>query len=335
MTSPQANPAQTVPLVGTMIYGLIRAQAVCVAARLGIADLLIDGPQSAASLAKAVHGEADAVRRLLNYLAGEGVFTRDADDQYALNDAAEALRSDNPQSVRPMALSYGSPLIWSAWGSLLEAVTGGGSGFEAAHGEPLFPYLAGHPDDATVFNNFMTSLAARRPRLSSLDFAGVSTVVDVGGGHGATIIDILQHHANVRGVLFDTPAVAEGAKGVIASAGLDDRCTVVGGSFFEAVPPDGDAYILSNILHDWNDADCGRILRACRAPMRPGARLIVAELIVPEESVPSLARTIDLQMLVVTGGVQRTLREFQTLFDTTGFGQARVLPSTFIEVAAV
>jgi hypothetical protein len=318
-----------------MIYGLMRAQAICVVAKLAIADLLTSGPRSAGELAHAARANEHALRRLLNYVAGEGVFTRDADGRYSLNDAAQWLRSDVPGSVRPMALSYGSPAIWSAWGNLLHSVTTGGNAFEATHGQPLFPYLDSHPDDAEIFNNFMTSLVARRPRLSSFDYSGVQTVVDVGGGHGATIIDVLTAHPTLRGILFDLPATIEGARDAIAAARIGDRCTFVGGSFFEHLPEGGDIYILSNILHDWTDADCHRILRSCRAAMRPGARLLVAEPIVPEESVPSLARTIDLQMMVVTGGVQRTLAEFQNLFDATGFGKAHVAPSSFIEVAAV
>jgi len=335
-SQPQQPSGPPIPPLAQMIYGLFRAQAVCVAARLAIADLLADGSKPADALARSAGADPAALSRLLRFLSSEGVFCQNADGRWELNEAAQTLRSGVPGSVRPMALFYGSSAIWSAWGNLLASVANATTGFEAAHGLPLFPYLEDHPDDAAIFNDFMTSMVSRRTPASGYDYTGTRTVVDIGGGHGATIIDVLQTHPGLRGVLFDLPEVVTGAAPAINAAGQKDRCELVGGSFFDAVPSGGDAYILSNILHDWNDADCVRILRSCREAMRLGSKLVIVELIVPSEpNGPSFAKFVDLQMMAVTGGVQRTLEEFQRLLDATGFGQARVLPPGLIEAVAV
>jgi SAM-dependent methyltransferase len=328
-------PRPVAPLVASMIYGMFKAQALHVVAQLDVAGVLTGGPLDAEELARRCGAHARSLHRLMRYLVGEGVFGRTDDGRFRLNAAAETLRADAAGSMRPMALWYPSPTIWLGWGSLLEAVRNGTSGFRAAHGEELFPHLAKHPDDAALFDAFMTSLVARRPPIHLYDFSGAATVVDVGGGQGATIAAILKAHPHLRGISFDRPELVAGTRESIAAAGLADRCLVVGGSFFDGAPAGGDVYILSNILHDWDDAEALQILGSCRAAMKPGHRLLVAELLVEEDDGPSLAKTIDLQMLAIVGGVQRTLAELQSLFDQTGFGLGRVVaPGLLITTAA-
>jgi hypothetical protein len=321
-----------------MLQGIHRAQAVYVVARLGIADLLANGPLTVDELAEAANARFPELNRVMRFLAGEGVFTQDELGRYALNDAAAVLRSDAPNSLRPMALYLGSQHIWSAWSHLIDSVTQGTVAFEAAHGMQRWQYEAAHPNAYALFQTYQSAAAGRRSP-AAYDFSGMSTVVDVGGGRGTMLIDVLRSHSGLRGVLFDVPQVIALAETVVADAGMARRLELVAGSFFESVPAGGDAYILSNILHDWPDAECLRILQACRAAMRPGAKLIVVEGVVPSDTAaPSAVRFGDLQMMALTGGMQRTLEEFALLFSQTGFGQARTLyfgANTIIEALAI
>jgi hypothetical protein len=332
MTSPAGPPLLPVQ---TAIYGMFKAQAICVAAKLGVADALATGPLTADELATRCGAHAPSLRRLMRYLVGEGFFERQPDGRFGLNEAADPLRQDAPASLQPMALYFGLPAVWAGWAQLHAAMQRGGSGFAAAHGEELFSYLATHPEDADVFNRFMTALVARRPPLHAHDFSAAALVVDVAGGEGATIAGVLTAYPQMRGILFDLPDVVAGGRKTLAAAGLESRCDVVGGSFFDAVPSGGDVYILSNILHDWNDADALRILKVCRAAMQTGSQLLVAEAIVAEDDEPSLAKTLDMAMLAVLGGAQRTMAEFQALFDETGFGEARIVAPQLLLTVAV
>lgn len=308
-----------------MVYGLFRAQLLYVAAELRIADHLAGGPKPVEELARLTGAHAPALRRVLRALAGEGVFAEDGQGRFGLTPAAELLRGDGvPRSLRAMARFYGSSAVWQAWGGLLEAVRTGRTAFEAVHGTALFPYLAEHPADAAVFNDFMTSLPLD-DALAAYAFAEAGCVVDVGGGHGSSLIAVLRTTPDLRGVLLDLPAVAEGARGRLAEAGLSGRCEVVGGDFFVAVPPGGDVYLLSNILHDWDDVQAARILRRCREAMADSARLVVVEAVVPAGNTPHPARLIDIQMLVTLGGVQRTEAEFRALLTDGGFRLTRVI----------
>lgn len=323
------------PVIPQMIYGMFLAPALHAVASLEIADLLANGPLDSTALAARCGADARSLHRLMRYLVGEGVFTRLADGRFALNEAAETLRSGVPGSTRAMVLNFGAGPIWTAWGELLGAITKGGSAFRFAYGEEFFPFIAKHPEHAATFNNFMTELAARRSPLGLYDFSTFGTIVDVGGGQGFMLGSILQGNPNTRGILFDMPQVIEKARAVLDSFGVAERCESVSGSFFEAIPAGGDGYILSNILHDWNDEDSIRILRGCRTAMKPGAVLLVVELVVEEDDSPSLAKTVDMQMLTILGGVQRTLEEFQALFDQTGFGRAVVDPRGLLHTVAV
>jgi hypothetical protein len=337
VTQEPAQPAAQ-PLVASMMQGIHRAQAVYVVARLGIADLLANGPLTVDELAEAAGARFPELNRVMRFLAGEGVFAQDELGRYVLNAAADVLRSDSPNSLRPMALYLGSQHIWSAWGSLFTTVTQGTVAFEAAHGMQRWAYEAAHPSAYALFQTYQSAAAGRRSP-ASYDFAGVTTVVDVGGGHGTMLIDVLRSNPGLRGVLFDVPEVIALAEKLVADADMAGRIQLVAGSFFEAVPSGGDAYILSNILHDWPDAECLRILQACRAAMQPGARLIVVEGVVPSDTAaPSAVRYGDLQMMALTGGMQRTLEEFELLFSQTGFGRARTLyfgANSIVEAAAV
>lgn len=333
---PSAPPPQ--PLVASMLQGIHRAQAVYVVARLGIADLLTNGARTAAELAAATGARERQLNRVMRFLAGEGVFAVETDGRYALNDAAAALLSDAPGSLRPMALYLGAPYIWAAWGRLYDSVATGAVAFEAAHGMQRWAYEALHPDDYALFQSYQ-SVAARRRSPAAYDFSGMQRVVDVGGGDGTMLVDILRAQPHLTAVLFDVAEVIALARSVVANAGMNERVELVSGSFFEAVPTGGDAYILSNILHDWPDAECLRILPTVRGAMRPGAKLIVVEgVVTASAATPSAVRYGDLQMMALTGGMQRTLAEYEALFRPTGFAQARVLyfgANSIVEATAI
>jgi hypothetical protein len=323
------------PLVRQMqgeVYGLFRTQSVSVAASLGIADILAQGPASLVALADSTSCHQRSLGRLMRFLVSEGVFALEKDGTFSLTPLGDLLRSDQPVSNRYAAVFYGSPPVWAAWGKLAEVVRTGRSGFELAHGEPMFAYAAAHVEFGALFNDFMSEMARPRLAAAGYDFAGLKTLVDVGGGDGTTLAAILKDYPELNAVVFDLPAVVSGAAAVLEVAGVADRCRVVSGDFFEAVPEGADAYLLSNILHDWEDPECARILANCRRAMAGGSKLIIVEAVVPEE--PSPVLLVDMQMMVVAGGVQRTASEFKELLQPAGFGSMRVVSAGLIEAVA-
>jgi hypothetical protein len=315
-----------------MVYGLFRTQAVSVAASLRIADVLAQGPASLETIAQTTSSHQRSLGRLMRFLVSEGVFSLE-EGRYGLTALGHLLCSDNPASNRHAAIFYGSPAIWAAWGKLGEVVRTGKSGFELAHGEPLFAYAEKDADLAAIFNSFMAEMARPRIDAAGYNYAGLKTLVDIGGGDGTTLAAILASFPALSAVLFDLPAVVARAPAVLDAAGVAGRCRVVAGDFFESVPEGGDAYLLSNILHDWDDDHCARILSNCRAAMPPGSKLVIVEAVVTEE--PSPVLLVDMQMMVVAGGVQRTAAEFHALLEPAGFGEMKVVSSGLIEAEAV
>ena len=310
-----------------MIYGGMFPPMLYVAAKLGIADLLADGPQPIDALAAATGTQASALARVLRGLASRGVFTQDAEHRVALTPRAALLRSNVPGSLRAMVVYWGSPWLWQAWSYLLEGVQTGQTAFDLAHGMSFFAYLTQHPDAAAVFNQYMAEAPMHRHAAvaAAADFSGMRLVVDVGGGHGASLIAILLANPAPRGVLFDQPQVVAGAREPLLAAGVAARCDTVGGDFFTAVPAGGDAYLLSAILHNWDDERALQILRNCRQAMAGHGKLLVAERIVPEGNAPSEAKLVDIGMLALLGGQQRTEAEFRVLFARAGFELTNVV----------
>ncbi|MFI6998933.1 methyltransferase [Nocardia sp. NPDC050175] len=304
-------------------------QAIHAAAELGIADALADGPRSGAELAKAVGADEDALHRLLRLLIGHGMFKRRRDGRYALTPMAKALQRDTDVSLRDAALFFGSPIHRDNWSHLVDAVRTGKPVGEALHGMSFFEHARTDRTLGTLFDNAMTSIGSLglAPLLAAYDFGRFETLVDVGGGEGAMLAEILCRAPRSKGVLFELPEVAESAAGRLTDLGLAERCTVERGSFFDAVPQGGDAYILKHILHDWPEDDAGRILATVRAAMKPGARLLVIELVVPENARPHPGKFIDLEMLVNTGGRERTTDEYRKFLARFGFRLTRVVPT--------
>ncbi|EHR62322.1 methyltransferase [Saccharomonospora cyanea] len=312
-----------------MVIGGATAQAVYVAAKLGIADVLAEGPATAEDIAKRVGSHPEATYRLLRALTTRSIFAEEPGRRFRLTPMAQALRSDVPDSVRPIVLVAGHPVTWQHWGELTYSVATGNSAFEKLHGMPVFDYLAKDPDYAALFNESMTfSSAIEIPAiLDAYDFSRFGTIVEVGGGQGRLLAAILQNTPNARGVLFDLDSVVAGAPSVLTEAGVGDRSTVRGGSFFDSVPSGGDAYILKHIIHDWPEDKALDILGNVRAATGPDATLLVMDMVLPEDGSPHFGKLVDLDVLVAFGGRHRTEAEYADLLARAGFRLTGVTPT--------
>lgn len=311
-----------------MMTGYWVSQALYVAAKLSIADLLTEGLVDCEDLAATTDTHAPSLKRVLRALASVGVFTEVRPGSFALTPLAELLRTQTPGSMRALAIMYAEEQ-YRAWGELLLSVRTGEMAFDHQFGMGYFKYLAQHPDADQVFNEAMTGWTHQLVGavVDVYDFSSFKTLVDVGGGYGALLAAILQSNPDTRGILFEQPRVVASAEKQLVAAGVADRCTFVGGDFFAAVPEGGDAYVLSQILHDWDDERCVAILRQCRQVMPGHGKLLVVELVLPAGDEPSLGKWLDLHMLVLLGGRERTAAEYDTLFGAAGFKLGRVVPT--------
>ncbi len=306
------------------------AQAVSVAARLRLADLMVDGAKTVGELAEATVTHPPSLRRLLGALAGEGLFVEDDQGRFGLTPLGEPLRSDAADSVRALCALRGEPQWWAVWGELLHSVQTGEPAFRYVHGTDLPGFLAGHPDAAALYRAGMGELArtVTAAVVAAYDFGRFKTVVDVSGGQGALLAAILRAYPTVRGVLFDLPATVTQAGGLLAEAGVADRCTIIGGDFFEAVPEGGELYVLKSVIHDWDDEQALAILRSCRRAMDRSSRLLLVERVLPPGDAPPFASRMDLNMLVMRGGGrERTGAEYQRLGQCAGLALADVIPT--------
>jgi len=310
-----------------LVNGYQVTQAIHVAATLGIADLLRDGPLSSDELAARASAHPRSLHRVLRALASVGVLHEGDDGRFALTEIGEGLRSDAPEPVGGWAAYVGRPAHFRSWGALLHAVRTGENAFRSVNGADVWEYRAQHPEDGAIFDRAMTDISRRANRelLDAYDFGRFGRVVDVGGGHGAFLAAVLAAHPGTRGVLFDQPHVVADAAAVLEATGVSDRCEVVAGSFFDTVPPGADAYLLKAIVHDWEDDDAVRILRNVRAAISDtGAVLVVErELGAPNEN-PD-AKFSDLNMMVGPGGRERTHDELAALFAEAGFTLERAV----------
>lgn len=304
------------------------AQAITAAAELGIADALAGGALTADELATAVGADVDAVRRLLRALIGRGIFRQRRDGRYDLNPLADALRSDAEVSLAGMARLVGAPQQREHWSELTNAIRSGRSVVAELRGKPFFEYLAGEPELAQIFNNAMTSTSdlSIAPLVAAYDFSGHSTIVDVGGGHGRLLAAILNAAPHARGILFDQPQVVAGAAAELREHRVEDRVQVVEGSFFEDdIPGGGDAYVLKNIIHDWPDDAAIRILAGVRKAAAPGSHVLLLEQVIPDHDRDIPGKWIDLEMLVMVDGRERTESEYGRLLQQAGFTMTRVV----------
>ena len=312
-----------------IISGFWISRGVYVIARLGIPDLLKSGPRTAEELAEATNTHAPSLFRILRALASVGVLSSADGGRFAQTPVSETLVTDAPGSLRWFAVSELGQEHYPAWGNLMHSVKTGEIAFDNFFGVDVWKYFQQNPEDAAIFNNSMSSVTAATNDtiLSLYDFSKFETVVDVGGGHGGLMTSILKRNPTVKGVLFDAPEVIEGARPKLEAAGVAERCETVSGDFFKAVPAGGDAYVMKWIIHDWDDEKSITILRNCRSRMRANGRLILVDCVVPESDEPHFSKFIDLNMLVMTGGKERTAKEFEQLLNVAGFKLLRIIPT--------
>lgn len=313
-----------------MWLDMCRTLAVAAAARLGIADVLAtSSPQEGAALARAVGADTTALTRLLRTLVSLGILAQPHPHTYALTSLGAVLRSDHPDSMRDLLIAVTDMPHVQAWGKLHESVSSGQPSVPALFGMPIFAYYAAHPDERASFSRAMGNLSglAAQGTVHHYDFSHARHIVDVGGAHGDLLLHILHANPHVRGTVFDLPQVADAARQAITAQGYAGRCEALGGDFFEAVPPGGDVYVLKLILHDWPDTEVGRILHNCRAVMPPHGTLLVIEMVIPDDNHLSPAHLSDLNMLVMTGGQERTAQEYGALLAQAGFRLTRLIPT--------
>jgi hypothetical protein len=328
------DPAPQQQIAG-MITGYWVSQTLYVAAKLGLADLLKNGPRTADDLAQVTATHVPSLYRLLRALASLGVFVEDDRQGFALTPLGECLRGDVPGSQRAMAITSGEE-HYRAWGELLYSVRTGQTAFDKLYGLPVFDYLARHPEQAKLFDETMVGVHGRETAamLEAYDFSGIKVLADIGGGNGSLLTGVLRAYPAMKGILFDMPGVAGRARSTLQAAGLADRCQVVGGSFFESVPGGADAYLLRHIIHDWDDERSTCILRNIHRVLGDGGRLLVVESVIPAGNDPCFGKLLDLTMLVIPGGQERTREEYEQLFASSGFRLTRIVP-TKAEVSVI
>lgn len=326
--APASPSPEQVRQLHQLVGGYRVSQAIAVVATLGIADLLADVPKGTAELARATGTDEAALYRVLRFLTGVGLFDETAPRRFALTGLGVGLRADIPGSLRPNVLMLLDDSKWGPWGQLMHSVRTGETAFDHVHGVGFFEYFRTHPESAATFNAAMTSNTAQSGDAiaGAYDFSGIRHLVDVGGGHGLLLATVLSAYPAMRGVLFDLPEVVAGAAPTLEEAGIADRCAVVGGDFFVAVAP-GDAYILRQIIHDWDDARATAILANCRRAMQGAGKVLVVERAIGADYRQSMAELhIDLEMLVNLGGLQRTEAEYGALFAAAGLRLNAVVP---------
>lgn len=315
-----------------MVTGYYISHAIHVAATLGIADLLAHGPQSSSALAKTTGTHAESLTRVLRLLASVGVFTEPEERCFALTPLGERLRTGVPGSMRSAALLFAG-ITQEAWRDLLYSVRTGEPAFHHVFGMDSFSYMAQHPEVAANFDAAMADFTKGIASVvaATYDFSQFGTIVDVGGGNGILLEAILNAHPSLRGVLFDLPHAAERAQQRIEVVGLGERCKAVGGDFFLGVPTGGDAYILKHVIHDWDDARAVTILKNCHRAMGTHGKLLIVEGVYPpridQSDASRGAASNDVNMLVCTGGRQRSEAEFRSLYDAAGFKLTSIVPT--------
>jgi SAM-dependent methyltransferase len=312
-----------------LAFGALVSQALYVAAKLGLADLLAKEPLQISELATATETNEKALYRVLRSLAGTGVFAETDPKVFALTPAAEPLRSDAPNSIRSGIIFMGEEWHWNVWGNLFHSVKTGEPAWGKVHGAEVFDYFAQNPAEYEIFNRAMTDMSvSSAPSVAeAYDFSGVETLADIAGGHGLLLAEILNANPGLKGVLFDVPQVIEGAGALLAQKGVANRVETVGGSFFESVPAGADAYIMKHIIHDWDDDRSVQILENISRAMRPDGRVLIVEVVVPEGNDPHFSKVMDLEMLVSPGGVERTAKEYDELLARAGLRLIRIVPT--------
>jgi len=308
------------------IVGRWISKPIYVAAELRIADLLTNGSKSIDELAQMSQSHAPSLYRVMRALASVGIFSETDSSRFELTPMAEYLKTG---AMRSIALMFNSDWNDKSWEYFLDSVKTGNTAFEKAHGMSVTDWLKNNLQAAEVFNeaNAIKAVGSHRAIIDAYNFSGIYTLSDVGGGLGVLMAEILIANPSMRGVVLDVPSVIQKAGKMIRNRGIENRCRTLECDFFERIPSGSDAYLMSNILHDWSDEQCRQILINCYKAMKPESKLLVMEMIVPPGNEPSVAKLLDLEMMVITGGRERTEAEYKNLFESSGFKLTRIIPT--------
>lgn len=314
-----------------LITGAWASQIVYAAAKLNLADELASRPGTAGEIAAAIGTAERPLYRLLRAMSGLGLTEEDSQGRFALTSTGQLLRSDMPNSLHGFAALNGEDWHWRNWGAIVDCVKNGGPVFDRLFGTPVFAYLAQHPEAGAAFDAAMTSITGgwNPAVLAALEFPETATVVDIGGGAGVLLSAILEANPHLRGILVDLPEVTERAHANprFAAAIKTGRCSVVGGSFFDAIPVKGDIHIMKFIIHDWGDEEASTILTNSRNALEAGDRLILVEQLIEPGKPAQLATMTDIEMLLFVSGGERTEQEFAQLLRRNGFELTRIVPT--------
>lgn len=305
------------------------SQCVYAATALGIADCLKDGPKTCAEIASLTSSYPDTLRRLLRALADMGIFSEDERGRFSLTQLGGLLRADAEGSMKAEILHMLHPSLWGSWGQLLQSVKSGKAAFPEIFGENVWAYRSDNPEAGSAFEKMAAEKSKQQADiiLQYLDLANVQQVIDVGGGKGELIANILSNNRKLRGLLFDRADVLAGADDLLEAAGAADRCMAIGGDFFNEIPKGGDLYLLKAVIHNWDDENALAILRNCRKAMSSNARIVLLEYVLDSKSLSDII-IMDLHMLVLHGGKERTSSEFASLLDASGFRLKNILTTS-------
>jgi hypothetical protein len=324
-----AQPLPPEAFLGQMAFGAMMTQALYVAARLEVADLLSAQPQTIKELAAVTKTHERSLYRLMRSLASVGVFEETEPQVFANTPYSEPLRKDAPNSMRNGALFMGEEWHWRVWGDMLYSVQTGRPAWGHIHGAEVFDYFSENPRQAEIFNNAMTdmSVVTAPAVVEAYDFSAIKTLTDIAGGHGYLLAQALKANPNMGGILFDVASVIAGAKDLLEEEGVAERVEKVSGDFFSLVPKNADAYIMKHIIHDWDDERAIKILQNIQQAMNADGKVLIVEVVVPEGNEPHYSKLLDLEMLTSPGGVERTAAEYRELLAAAGLRLTRIVPT--------
>lgn len=321
-----------------MAMGPLISHALGVVARLGIPDHLAEGAKHVDEIASATGTHAQSLYRILRTLAATGVFAETSHRTFVNTPVSEVLRSNVPGSMRNMMIFMAAPWHSNSWGNMMHSARTGETAWKATYGEEIFDWFQSHPEESEIFNAAMTDMSAGfgPAVVEAYDFSGIDTIADIAGGHGFLLAQILKANPNLKGILFDLDHVIAGAGDMLKKHGVADRVETASGDFFKEVPA-ADAYIMKHIIHDWDDERSIRIMQSIHRSMIGDGKLLLAEMVVPEGNEPHPSKVLDLEMLTLPGGIERTADEYASLFERAGLKLNRIVPtmSPFSVIEAV
>ncbi|MGA9476095.1 MAG: methyltransferase [Terriglobales bacterium] len=326
----QHSQQQDVERMMQLTTGMVFTAALQPIARLKIADMLSEGPLPVSRLAAETATNEDALYRVLRLLASVGVFAELPGKIFAITPMSQLMRSDAPGTIRDLIVWISNPFHFEVHAELGHSLKTGDPAVEKVYGQTGFEAIFSRPEVASDFNLAMTCFSRRiaPALLEAYDFSDIGTLMDVAGGHGAVLCEVLARYPKMKGILFDIPSVIEEANGHICALKMDERCQTMKGDFFDEIPSGADAYYMQHILHDWKDDRCLKILANCRRALegRENGRLLIVDSVVPETSDPHPSKWLDIEMLLMPGGRERTRPEWEALFAQAGFEIARIVP---------